>query len=439
MGLYGSVQRRRRADCPARSVHFPTLPAVAFSLLILSCRVAETSVVPSETALVHPQRSIRVLMLRDIERFEFAVSCPFRVLDAAGKELSETLPPLGRTPALIQRRSRTALILGGQRFAETIIDLVPARNGAISLQMPAGSDRHAMRRLPGYLRCVLKSDGTAEVINVVDVEDYLAGVLRGEVPPNWNEETNKAQAIAARTYVLYEKNTVGRRRTWDVTATARSQMYIGIAPDNESTRAAAAVRATHGIVCTWGFPDGDRIFCTYYSAVCGGETQDASLVNHDPSIPPLAGGVRCNYCMQAPKGTYRWGPIEVSHSIIENSLRTRYRAVRKLGSKLRFETAGHTPDRRVRKIRILDQTGDSVEISAESFRLTVDPTGMMIKSTHFQMTEKGETVWFTHGHGWGHGLGMCQWGAQGLGRRGKSAEEILSFYYPGSKLTKAYD
>lgn len=395
--------------------------------------------IPPDGPFVHPARAVRVLLLRDTDRFEFAVSSHFRVVDEAGKDLVGAIPPLERTPVLIQRHSPTAMILGRNRFAAKSLDLVPERSGSLSLLMPAGAQRQVMRRLPGFLRCVLKPDGLADVINVVDVEDYLGSVLRGEVPPNWHPEAYKAHAIAARTYVLYEKNTVGRRRNWDVTATARSQMYIGLDPQSDETKAAQAVRDTRGIVCTWRFPDGDRIFCAYYSAVCGGFTQDASLVNNDPSIPPLAGRVRCDYCAQAPKGTYRWAPVSFLLAEIGKAMRARYQAARKLESLARIEVARVGFDGRALAIRLIDQTGSSTELSAEAFRLTVDPTGMTLKSTHFQLVQRDRTILFTHGRGWGHGLGMCQWGAQGLARRGKTAEQILSYYYPRSRLTKVYD
>ena len=409
------------------------------TLLVVSC--SRSGAAPSDARLAgtHPAHTIRVLLLRDAERFVLSTSSRLHVYDHTGRELSEPLPPLNRAPVLFRSGGATALVVGPRQFSAESVDLVPEQDGTLELLMPTGPDHQVMRSYPGFLRCLLKDDGTADLINVVDVERYLRGVLRGEVPPNWHEETYKAQAIAARTYVLYEKGTVGRRRGWDVTATARSQMYVGIDADAEKTKAAQGAEATRGIVCTWPYPEGDRIFCTYYHAVCGGCTQDASLVNNVRPIPPLAGGVKCDHCWRAPEGTYRWKLVTYSKKHIGQALSERYQAFRKLGQVKKVEVATRTPQGRARTIRLTDSSGASADLRAEAFRLTVDPTGMTLKSTHFRIRDDGDAVTFTHGRGWGHGLGMCQWGAEGMARKSATAEQILAHYYPGSKLTKVYD
>jgi len=73
---------------------------------------------------------------------------------------------------------------------------------------------------------------------------------------------------------------------------------------------------------------------------------------------------------------------------------------------------------------------------AERFRLAVGPT--VVRSTDCRIRVSGDEVIFENGKGYGHGLGLCQWGMQGLAQSGKHAAEILRFYYPGSKLTRVY-
>jgi stage II sporulation protein D len=433
---------RRGCAIPARRLSL--LASLCFCgavspLAMVSCRTSDAATQGNAAAAVHPARTIRVLLVRDTDRVVVSTSGRLRVRDRNGRDLSDPLPPLKRAPILFGHHSPTAMVVGPHRITAEVIDLVPEAGQRIELLMPAGGNKEVMRRYPGFLRCLLKNDGTADIINVVDVEAYLRGVLRGEVPPNWHRETYKAQAIAARTYVLYEKGTVGRNRHWDVTSTARSQMYVGIDRNTEKTKAARAVDATRGIVLTWPYPEGDRIFCAYYSAVCGGTTQDASLVGDTEHIPPLAGGVECEYCWRAPKGTYRWKPVTFTKEAIGRALARRYDAFAKLGPVAGVEVTERTADHRARTIRVTDREGKSADLPAEAFRLTIDPTGWIVKSTHFRIRDDGSAVTFTHGRGWGHGAGLCQWGAEGMARDGATAEEILAHYYPGSKLVKVYD
>jgi stage II sporulation protein D len=413
--------------------------AAVSALVTVSCSISDAAPEGGAAAEVHPARSVRVLLVRDTERLVVSTSGRLRVRDRSGQELSEPLPPLKKAPILFAHRSPTAMVVGHHRITAEVIELIPEAGERIGLLMPAGRDKKVMRRYPGYLRCLLKDDGTADIINVVDVEAYLRGVLRGEVPPNWHKQTYRAQAIAARTYVLYEKGTVGRNRNWDVTATARSQMYVGIDRDTEKTKAARAVDATRGIVLTWQYPEGDRIFCAYYSAVCGGTTQDASFVGNAQHIPPLAGGVECEHCWRAPKGTYHWKPVTLTKEAIGRALARRYEDFARLGSVAEVKVTARTPDYRAQTVRVTDRKSKSAELPAEAFRLTIDPTGWTVKSTHFRIRDHGKAVTFTHGRGWGHGAGLCQWGAEGMARNGATAEQILEHYYPGAGLVKVYD
>ncbi len=97
-----------------------------------------------------------------------------------------------------------------------------------------------------------------------------------------------------------------------------------------------------------------------------------------------------------------------------------------------------TPEGRATRIEVTSNTGQSVVLRAEDFRLAVDPTGRIIRSTWFELSSDADSFIFADGHGFGHGLGMCQWGANGLAKLGRSAAEILAYYYPGSHLALAY-
>jgi stage II sporulation protein D len=89
-------------------------------------------------------------------------------------------------------------------------------------------------------------------------------------------------------------------------------------------------------------------------------------------------------------------------------------------------------------LKLVGSTGKSDTLRAEDFRLTLDPTGFLIRSTTFDLAKKKNEWTFTNGRGFGHSVGMCQSGAQGMARKGKTAEEILMYYYPGSNIKNIY-
>jgi stage II sporulation protein D len=87
----------------------------------------------------------------------------------------------------------------------------------------------------------------------------------------------------------------------------------------------------------------------------------------------------------------------------------------------------------------VDGDGREIELEAENFRLAVDPTGQRIKSTWFEPIIEEQDIILNEGHGFGHGLGMCQYGADGMARAGAKAGTILRYYYPKSRLSRAYE
>jgi stage II sporulation protein D len=89
-------------------------------------------------------------------------------------------------------------------------------------------------------------------------------------------------------------------------------------------------------------------------------------------------------------------------------------------------------------VKLVGSAGKSDFLRAEDFRLTVDPSGRKVRSTGCRIISMGHKWAFVAGRGYGHGVGMCQSGAQALAREGKTARQILAYYYPGSKIVKLY-
>jgi len=291
------------------------------------------------------------------------------------------------------------------------------------------------RAYPGTLRCVVSEDGTLDVVNAVDIEPYVACVTANEVWPGFHQETFFAQAIVARTYVLYQMK---RRNSesFDVSATQGSQVYRGVRRDTTGVQAANAAARTRGIVLTWFDGTADRVFCAYYSAACGGHTQSAAIFGSESDIEPLSGGVACDYCRTAPGETYRWGPVRLSLTDLYRRLVARYADLSSLGRLKLVEVTQVSRYGRAVTVRLTGSRGRSKELMAERFRLAVGASEL--RSTHFRVRREGQTIVFEDGRGFGHGLGLCQWGAEGQARLGRRAGAILRFYYPGAKLTRAY-
>src|SRR4029078_2266765 len=103
----------------------------------------------------------------------------------------------------------------------------------------------------------------------------------------------------------------------------------------------AAVQDTRGVVCTWKAPEGEQIFCTYFSCTCGGSTQSAGPVKNLPDIRPLMGGVVCPFCKDSPY--YHWGPVRLTKWKIRQQLSEHYSKFKTLGAIDSMEVVEQTP------------------------------------------------------------------------------------------------
>jgi stage II sporulation protein D len=377
-------------------------------------------------------RTIRVLLLDRISTCSLACEQPFDLLDVNdGAVLARSQ---GASPLTVRFTADSIRFVElDHTFEERGLDLIPRGDKPVRVETPRGP-----RHYPGTLRFLLQPGAGAgpagALINVVDMEDYLPGVVSAEMPASFHPQALRAQAIAARTYAWYNK-AERAERDWDVTSTESSQVYIGTG-EGVAAEAVQAVRDTAGVVCTWSAPDGERIFCTYYSSTCGGSTQAAGPVKNEPVIPPLAGNVICEYCSHSPALT--WGPVRLSKAQITEQLRERYPRFRRIGPIEQIAVLEESPSGRPVRLGLLDAFDRGLQLEAENFRLTVDPAGRTIRSTFFTLVIERDSIVFQNGRGFGHGLGMCQYGADGLARAEGTAGQILSFYYPGSNLTRAY-
>jgi len=289
----------------------------------------------------------------------------------------------------------------------------------------------------GTLRLVPIAGETFLVINVLDLESYLAGVLAKELLSSWSVETYAALAIAARTFAMYHMNNGGSAREYDVGADQGWQVYGGVSAESE--KAWQAVHRTRGRVLAYGPRGHERVFLAQYSACCGGWVNGAQVLRNAPRIPPLKGGQRCEDCKDCPY--YRWPPVRIGKEEFCRAVAEAYPSEKPLGRLLAVRPAVETPYGRAIWLDIVG-SGNVIRLRAEDLRLALlrsrVTAARRIYSMNCRIRVLQDKVEFYDGRGFGHGVGLCQWGAEGKARRGWTAQQILQFYYPGAKQMIAY-
>ena len=346
-----------------------------------------------------------------------------------------------------------------QRFRSPVT--VSARGGAFRIRDGAGrSGTWRARSLvfeasgdlaldgvayPGSMRLHLRGAGL-DAVNHVPLEAYLPGVLEKELFPDWHPRAFEAQAIAARSYALFEM--AGRSASsYDVESTVRSQVYGGA---STNPRARSAVRATRGRVLAF---DG-RIVPAFYSSTTGGRGQDAAVAFPNVAdLPPLRGRDRGEWGSISP--SWRWGPVRRARDTLSRRLAAWGGATgHEIASLNRIAAVAVTSRSRSGRpatFRVTDVSGKRYALRCEAFRFACNhaadgdaarglpaiPADQRLKSSDVTISSEGGAVVF-RGRGYGHGVGMGQWGAQHLATAGYDARSILAFYYPGAVVTQLY-
>ncbi|MBM7115533.1 SpoIID/LytB domain-containing protein [Archangium primigenium] len=254
----------------------------------------------------------------------------------------------------------------------------------------------------------LYKDGL-QLINVIPLEDYLAAVLGGEMPVSFPPEALKAQAVAARTYAL-QKKLEAYGAPFYVGSSVLHQVYGGV--NREDARTRVAVEATRGEVLTYDLAPIEA----YFHASCGGRTETGwDALQRD--LPYLQ-AVDCP-CGRLPAS--RW-----SATVSEAELRAA------LGqSSEGFRVTSRTATHRVNRVA----AAGGASVDGVTLRRKLGYT--KLKSLDFD-AERAGGVWRFTGRGYGHGAGLCQWGAKALADQGRTYRDILQHYYPGTELQQLY-
>jgi len=272
--------------------------------------------------------------------------------------------------------------------------------------------------------------GALLLVAEIPLEDYLIGVLSKEMGNAGEAEIEalKAQAVAARSYALTKIDS-NRNSDYDLEADVAHQAFDPWVEGSPAIR--KAVEKTRGqVLCCRGKP-----FVPNYHSTCGGRTALPSEVwGTADSLFPWAKSVKCEYCRISPR--FRWKVDLASGELARRALGLADTTIPI--TDIRIEA--RSPSGRVQRLRIGSQAGDTVLFRD---RILFQLAEKILPSTWFDINcrrdELGNvaSVEFT-GKGYGHGVGLCQWGAIGMAREGKKYKKILKKFYHNSVICKVY-
>ena len=354
------------------------------------------------------QITVRVRLVHDAKAADLSSSDNCIISDPVSAKVLEDDMDLTRGLKLLF--TKEGIALNGSLFSEEKIRIASLRDKGIEVNGTLYEGEIDVERTLNGL----------DIVNRVELEEYLKGVLPKEVSYLWPMSTLKAQAIASRSFAVVEVLRRGNK-SYDVTADTFSQVYGGRSA--ERWRTTRAVDATKGKVLEYG----GKVLPAYFHSCCGGHTEDAAVLwGHSPE--PLK-GVKSTWCRWTPH--FRWRTKVTTQDILEK-LNERGYYFDKIDD---IKTGPRDASNRVEYLSI--KSGNKwFEIPAKDLMTAVGRK--TIRSANFRV-KKYPLFYLFSGYGWGHGVGMCQWGAFSLGLRWWSDKRMLEHFYPGAKIVDLKD
>lgn len=271
--------------------------------------------------------------------------------------------------------------------------------------------------LPSRLYLIGKKE-RFDVIGFLSLESYLSGVLTSEMPKSWPLEALKAQSVAARSYALAVQS---ERRTADfhVESSVLDQVYT----HQVDAKIHQAVLETSGVILL--SPE-KKILKSFYHADCGGATSEAKNVW---GAGVNMGRASDSSCPANPKASW-------SLRMTQKSLFQKIKEKWAPEMNLELEELKFSPEpegERFMSVNFLWSNGVGSQILAQQFREILGFS--KLKSTRFDVKQEKGWIEFK-GRGYGHGVGLCQWGARNLALKGQDYQQILHHYYPAAEIDK---
>jgi len=281
---------------------------------------------------------------------------------------------------------------------------------------------------------VLAADTGVTIINRLDTEDYLKGVVPHEIGKLNAEgfEALKAQAVAARTYAYVH---LGSRKSqgFDVYADTRDQVYNG--RNDEDSLVNEAILATSNVVIKYN----GNLIEAYYHSTCGGKTESSEVWEKE-SKPYLAavsdsteGGVFCELSKYK-KWEEKFSKTELVRLFQKNATNAKADKIFSFSKIERILITEKFPSGRVKRLVVFTDRG-SFEVFGDKVRWLFQREGKILPSSLLSISQSGNDYIIT-GSGFGHGIGMCQFGVIARARAGQKFDDILKAYYTGVSVER---
>ncbi|HEY7750915.1 MAG TPA: SpoIID/LytB domain-containing protein [Ignavibacteriaceae bacterium] len=334
----------------------------------------------------------------------------------------------GNTMEFYESGNYLSLQINGETFTSALFRVESASDAYVSING---------KSYKGSLN-IYPSENSIEIINTLDIEDYLKGVLSGEMPVGKgteNLESLKALAVSARTYALLRINE--KKDLYDLFPDTRDQVYGG--KNSENPLSNQAVEETSGLILTYKNSPAQ----IYYHSTCGGFTESAENVFTDFRLDYLKSIEDGSppYCSISPR--FEWTEI-FSDELIIQRLKDAALISHSNYTLEEFNILSRFDSGRVNELRIIlaDENDEekSISIFGNDIRQVLKNADgkMILWSNFFDANVEDEKI-ILNGKGFGHGVGLCQWGAISLSKNGWNFEDILNHYYPGTELQSLND
>ncbi len=400
-----------------------------FILLILfipGCSGSKDSYNRGDNNFTGESRFIRVLLDEHTDNYKFVNNEPVYLKD--GDSYLALINP-GNTLSISNSGDEVDIEISGKNFKGKDFQLV-SESPEIHVNYNGNSYRGRINIIP---------DGNEiRIINLLSVEDYLKGVIPKEMPTgkgNEYYEALKAFTICARTYTVSKIKE--NKRLFDVFADTRDQVYGGSGIEKEIIN--KLVDETRGLILTYD----DKPAVTFYHSTCGGYTEDAKNVFPKFDLPYLKAVKDGDepYCSISPKFT--WTEILSENSFVQRLVSAGYLdnsdyEVNDIHINSTFRSG------RIDELEILLTDNynklKSIQLYGNNIRYVIKTADnkSILESSNFNIKKAGDDI-IINGKGYGHGVGLCQWGALAQSKQGKDFDDILMFYYPGTKIESYND
>lgn len=383
-------------------------------------------IVNSTSAASQKQEYIRVGLLQGQETVTISAENDFVIKDIDNKKNYK----YDKSKNVIVRQSERKIYID-KKGKETTTLIVAVKNNAPVIV----NNQHYRGTL-----IIQPHKAGLTVINRLLLEDYLRGVVAKEMPYNWSKEALKAQAVAARTFALYDKTDKKHAREgFDVCATTDCQTYGGIASETSATD--NAIKATSGQIITYA----NEPICAVFHAASGGFTENSEDV-WKVTVPYLR-----SVDDSTEQSPYTSWSTQIT---IDDLSKTLARQYTNIGTIKEIDTTNFPQNiKKNSKAKVIKFTGSNKKtleltgaqlrsllgLKSNNFTLSLIQDKKQLKdSKKLKITKPDKTVLQINGKGLGHRLGMSQWGAKSLAEDGKKYKQILQHYYSDVSIKSIY-